>query len=239
MRKLLSYVRRAVDDFSLIDDGDKIAVGVSGGKDSLTLLCALAQMRRFYPKKYDVCAITIDMGFDGKPFQQEGIRSLCESLGVEYHVRKTDIAQIIFDIRKEKNPCSLCAKMRRGALDDEAKALGCNKVALGHSCDDAIETFFLSLIFEGRMSCFKPETYLSRKDITVIRPMVYMWEHQVVAFSERQQLPVVKSGCPANGNTQRQKIKEFIQRQEKDFPGFKEHIFGAISNSKLDGWARE
>ena len=170
MKRLLSFVRRAVDDYNMIEEGDRIAVGISGGKDSLTLLAALAEMRRFYPKKYEIVAITIDMGFDGVDWSE--VAELCRRLKVEYRVVKTDIAKIIFDVRKESNPCSLCARMRRGSLHAAAQELGCNKVALGHHYDDAIETFMMNLFFEGRLGCFSPITYLSNRKITLIRPLI-------------------------------------------------------------------
>ncbi|MBO7250301.1 MAG: tRNA 2-thiocytidine(32) synthetase TtcA, partial [Clostridia bacterium] len=173
-KRILSYTRRAVDDYEMIRAGDKIAVGVSAGKDSLALLCALADLRRFYPKKFELCAITVDMGFEGADFSR--IQALCNELDVPYTVVPTQISKIIFDVRKEKNPCSLCAKMRRGALHTAAKELGCNTVALGHHFDDVVETFMLNLFYEGRIGCFQPVTYLSNTDIYMIRPMIYMPE---------------------------------------------------------------
>ena len=194
LKRILSYTRRAVDDYQMIEEGDRIAVGVSAGKDSLALLYALAEMRRFYPKKYELIAITVDMGFPNTSF--DGIKALCEKLDVKYHIAPTQIYQIIFEERKEKSPCSLCAKMRRGVLYNTAKELGCNKVALGHHFDDAIETFMLNLFFEGRIGCFSPVTYLSRIDLTMIRPLLYAAEKSVRQFAEKAELPVVKSTCP-------------------------------------------
>ena len=177
MKRMLSFVRRAVDDYSLIDDGDRIAVGISGGKDSLTLLEVLSELRRFYPKRFELVAITVDMGFEGSDFSE--VAEFARRLKVEYRVVKTDIAKIIFDVRKESNPCSLCAKMRRGSLHAEAVAAGCNKVALGHHYDDAVETFMMNLFFEGRLGCFSPRSYLSNRQITLIRPMIYATEKDV------------------------------------------------------------
>ena len=208
MRRVLSYVRRAVDDYEMIREGDRIAVGVSAGKDSLTLLCALAEMRRFYPKKYEVVAITVDMGFPGADFS--AIAALCESLNVPYRVVKTDISTIIFDIRKEKNPCSLCAKMRRGALHNAAKEMGCAAVALGHHFDDVVDTFMLNLFFEGRIGCFQPVTYLTRTELRLIRPLLYMPEKDVRYFANKEKLPVIKSPCPADGNTERAEMKQLL-----------------------------
>ena len=233
-KHLLSYVRRAVDDYNMIEEGDRIAVGISGGKDSLTLLAALAGLRRFYPKKFDIVAITEDMGFEGSDFS--AIAALCEKLQVEYKIEKTDIAKIVFDIRKESSPCSLCAKMRRGALNGSAKKFGCNKVALGHHYDDAVETFMLNLFFEGRIGCFRPVTYLSRMDVTVIRPMIYMPEKDVRAYAAAAELPVTKSLCPADGNTQREEMKNLLQELDKNNKGLKYRIFGAIRRGEIDGW---
>lgn len=233
-KHLLSYVRRAVDDYGMIEEGDRIAVGVSGGKDSLTLLAALAGLRRFYPKKFEIVAITEDMGFEGSDWS--AVAEFCEKLQVEYKIEKTDIAKIVFDIRKESSPCSLCAKMRRGALNGSAKKFGCNKVALGHHYDDAVETFMLNLFFEGRIGCFRPVTYLSRMDVTVIRPMIYMPEKDVRAYASAAELPVVKSLCPADGNTQREEMKELLQTLDKTNKGLKYRVFGAIQRGEIDGW---
>lgn len=234
IKRVLSYTRRAVDDYEMIRDGDKIAVGVSAGKDSLTLLCALADLRRFYPKKFDLCAITVDMGFEGTDFSR--IRQLCDELDVPYTVVPTEISRIIFDVRKEKNPCSLCAKMRRGALHTAAKELGCNTVALGHHFDDVVETFMLNLFFEGRLGCFQPVTYLSRMDIRLIRPMIYMPEKDVRYFAKSAELPVVKSSCPADGNTQREEMKQLLARLDRENRGLRYRIFGAIQRGEIDGF---
>lgn len=233
-KHLLSYVRRAVDDYEMINDGDRIAVGVSGGKDSLTLLAAMAGLRLFYPQKFELVAITEDMGFEGSDFSP--VAEFCSSLDVPYFVEKTDIARVIFDIRKESNPCSLCAKMRRGALHGDAKKHGCNKVALGHHFDDAVETFMLNLFFEGRIGCFSPVTYLSRADLTMIRPMIYMPEKEVRAYSSKVELPVVKSSCPADGNTKREEMKRLLHDFERSHPGLKYRIFGAIQRGEIDGF---
>ncbi len=233
-KRILSYTRRAVDDYEMIRDGDKIAVGVSAGKDSLTLLCALASLRRFYPKKFELCAITVDMGFEGTDFTP--IRELCEKLDVPYHVVPTEIQKIIFEVRKEKNPCSLCAKMRRGALHTAAKELGCNTVALGHHFDDVVETFMLNLFFEGRLGCFQPVTYLSRMDIRLIRPMIYMPEKDVRYFANSTVLPVIKSPCPADGNTQREEMKQLLAKLDRENKGLRYRIFGAIQRGEIDGF---
>ena len=234
MKRLLSFVRRAVDDYQMIEDGDRIAVGISGGKDSLTLLAALAEMRRFYPKKYDIVAITIDMGFEGSDFSE--IAEFCRRLKVEYRVVKTDIAKIIFDIRKEPNPCSLCAKMRRGSLHAEAQAANCNKVALGHHYDDAVETFMMNLLFEGRIGCFQPVTNLDRTGVTQIRPMLYIHEKTVDNFAHRMELPVLENRCPVDKYTKREEIKQLVYDLSATYPDLRERIFGAMQRFPLPEW---
>lgn len=235
MKRILSYTRRGVDDYNMIQEGDKIAVGVSAGKDSLTLLCAMAYLRRFYPKKFELIAITVDMGFDeGMDF--EPIRKLCEELDVPYHIVPTQIYKIIFDVRKESNPCSLCAKMRRGALHNAAKELGCTSVALGHHFDDVVETFMLNLFFEGRLGCFSPVTELSRVGIKLIRPMIYMPEKDVAEFARKNQLPVISSPCPADKNTEREEMKQLLRSLERENKGLRYRIFGAICRGEIDGF---
>ena len=235
MQKMLSYVRRAVDHYHMIEENDRIAVGVSGGKDSLTLLVALAELRRFYPKKFEVVAITLEMGYEEMDFS--AVATLCETLGVEYIRIPTQIKQIVFDIRKEENPCSLCAKMRRGALHEAALAAGCKKVALGHHFDDVVETYMLSLFYEGRISCFKPVTFLDRKGVTLIRPLLYVPEYYVKSFARRHELPIVHNPCPADGSTKREEVKVLLKDLEKQFPGLRDRVFGAIQRYPLDGWA--
>ena len=234
IKRVLSFVRRAVDDYEMINEGDKIAVGVSAGKDSLTLLCAMADLRRFYPKKFELCAITVDMGFEGMDLSP--IAKFCEELDVEYHVVPTQIYKIIFEVRKEKNPCSLCAKMRRGALYGYAKQIGCNKVAFGHHFDDVVETFMLNLFYEGRLGCFQPVTYLSRMDIRLIRPMIYMPEKDVRYFANGASLPIIKSPCPADGNTQREEMKQLLAKLDRENKGLRYRIFGAIQRGQIDGF---
>lgn len=234
-RRILSYVRRAVDDYGMIEDGDRVAVGISGGKDSLTLLCALSQLRRFYPKKFDLVAITVDMGFD-PPADFSLVAALCERLDVPYRIVKTDIAAVIFDVRKEKNPCSLCAKMRRGALHAAAVEAGCGVVALGHHFDDAVDTFMLNLFFEGRIGCFSPVSYLSRRGIRLVRPLLYMPEKEVRAFAAKERLPVVKSPCPADGNTERAKMQQLLLDLERNNRGLRHRIFYAMQKAGVDGF---
>jgi len=234
MKRILSYVRRAIEDYNMIEEGDRIAIGVSGGKDSLTLLCALKELQRFYPKKFELEAITLDMGFKDADFSK--VQKMCEKIGVNYTVKPTNIAEIVFDIRKEKNPCSLCAKLRRGALHNAALELGCRKVALAHHFDDVLETFFLSLFFEGRINCFSPVTYLDKKDIYLIRPMIYTPEKDIKGLVKRMNFPVVFNPCPANGHTKRQYMKDLIRQLNKENKGLKKRIFGAIQRSEIDGW---
>ncbi len=234
MRKVVSLTRRAIEDYNMIDEGDRIAVGVSGGKDSLVLLCALAELSRYYPKKFTVVALTLDMGYDSDLSE---IEKLCSELGVEYHIKKTNIWNVIFDIRHEKNPCSLCAKMRRGALTDFAIEHGCRKIALGHHNDDALETFFLSLMYEGRIHCFSPVTHLDRRGVYQIRPMIYVRERDIRGAVRNCGIVTVKSKCPADGVTKRQEMKELIKRLEKEQPpGLRKRLFRAIQGSAIDGW---
>ncbi len=235
LKRMLSFIRRAVDDYGMIEEGDVIGVGISGGKDSLALLKSLAEMRRFYPKKYEVKAITIDMGFEGADYSS--IEAYCKALNVEYRVTRTDIAKIIFDVRKEPNPCSLCAKMRRGSLHLTAQEMGCNKVALGHHFDDVVETFMMNLFFEGRLGCFSPVTYLSNRRITLIRPMIYATERDVVYFARRQELPVLTSLCPEDHNTERENMKNLLADIERGNKGLKHRIFKAICKGEIDGFA--
>ncbi len=234
-KHILSYTRRAVDDYKMIRPGDKIAVGVSAGKDSLALLCAMASLKRFYPIPFDLMAITIDMGFEGGG-DFSPIAELCQNLDVPYKVVPSDIAKIIFDIRKEPNPCSLCAKLRRGALHNAAKAEGCTTVALGHHFDDAVETFMLNLFYEGRIGCFQPVTYLTRVGLYVIRPLLYAPEKEVSAFAKEANLPVLPSGCPANENTQRESMKQLLAQLERNNKGLRYRIFGAMQRGEIDGF---
>lgn len=234
MKRITSYVRKAVEEYDMIQDGDRVAVGISGGKDSLVLLGALANLSRFYPKKFEVLGLTLDMGYKS---DYSKIKEYCNSFGVEHIVKYTNIKEIIFDDRKEKNPCSLCAKMRRGALNDFAIENGCRRVALGHHNDDVLETFFLSLLYEGRINCFSPVTYLDRTDIYQIRPLIYAGEGDIKGVVRKNNIPVLESSCPANGNTKRQEIKELIAMINKTTnPGLKTRLFTAIKTSGIDGW---
>ena len=233
MKTVLGCIRKADTDFEMIAPGDRIAVGVSGGKDSLLLLYALSLYRKFSGKDFTLQAITLKMGLE--PFDAEPIRALCAQIDVPYTVLDTEIAHIIFDVRKESNPCALCAKMRRGALNDAALAAGCTKVALGHHRDDAIETLLMSLIFEGRLHTFHPNTYLSRKGVTVIRPMVYVPEKHVIHVVKTLDLPVIHNPCPADGNSKREEIKQLIKTLFKTYPQLKDYMLSALRNKEQYG----
>ena len=234
LQQLMSQTRRAIDDYGMIHTGDKIAIGISGGKDSLTLLYALHGLQRFYPEKFDLEAITVDLG--NPDFDLSHIRHLCETMQIPYTVVKTEIAQIVFEERKEKNPCSLCAKMRKGALNDAVKKLGCNKIAYAHHKDDIVETMMMSLIYEGHFYSFPPITHLDCTNLTVIRPLMYVSEADVKGFCRKYQLPVVKSPCPADGYTKRQYVKDLLRKLNLENPGVKERMFSAIINGNISDW---
>ncbi len=234
LQQVYSRTRKAIDDYHMIAPHDKIAVGISGGKDSLTLLYALHGLQRFYPVPFELCAVTIDLGFANLDLGK--IKELCASLAVDYHVISTDIAKIVFDDRRETNPCSLCAKMRKGALNDAMKAAGCNKVAYAHHRDDVVDTMMMSLLYEGRFHTFRPVTYLDRTGITVIRPLIYMQEADIIGFVHKYNVPVVKSPCPADGNTKREYVRKLLQKINQETPGVRERMFTAIQGGGLEGW---
>ena len=236
MQQILGYIRRAITEYGMIQNGDTIAVGVSGGKDSVALLVGLARVRSFIGIDFSLKAITLDNQFNGLPSDYSKIQQLCDEYGIPYLIRRTDIGSIVFDTRNETNPCSLCARMRRGLLHDTTKALGCNKIALGHHYDDAVETFLMNLFHEGRIGCFSPVTYLSRKDLTMIRPLVFAPEREIRNAVNRAGLPVVKSACPVDGCTARQSAKDHLNDLEKLSPGITKRIFGAIRRGKISGW---
>ena len=234
LQQLLSHTRKAVDEYQMIQEGDHIAVGISGGKDSLTLLYALHGLKRFYPNHFELSAITVDLGYEQCDFTP--IKELCREMEITYRIVKTDIAQILFEERKEKNPCSLCAKMRKGALNQAVKEIGCNKIAYAHHKDDIIETMILSLFFEGRFYSFSPKTYLDRMDLTVIRPIMFVDEADVIGFKNKYNLPVVKSACPVDGYTKRQYAKDLLADLNRQYPGIKQRMFTAILNGNIPGW---
>ncbi len=234
MQKILGHMRKAIQQYSLISNGDHICVGISGGKDSLVMLNGLVLLKKFIGINYDITALTIDLQFNGKEGDYSAIHEFCQELGVNYYIERTNIGEIVFDIRKEENPCSLCARMRRGALYNMAEKLDCNKIALGHNYDDVVETFIMNLFTEGRIGCFSPATYLEDRKIHIIRPLVLAPERTIKKASCN--LPILKSECPADGHTNRQKTKDFIVQMERQNHGFKDRIFGAMQRSGIDGW---
>lgn len=234
LQNLYSLTRKAIDTYQMIDDNDQIAVGISGGKDSLTLLYALHGLMRFYPKKYTLKAITVDLGF--QDFDLCSIKQLCEQLSVPYTILPTNIGEILFEERKESNPCSLCAKLRKGALNKAAKELGCNKVAYAHHREDLIETMLLSLFYEGRFYAFSPYTYLDRMDLTVIRPLMLIPEADIKGFQNKYKLPVCKNPCPVDGHTKREYVKKLTKQWEHENPGVKSRLFHAILTGNISGW---
>ena len=234
MQHLAGLLRRCIDDYNMITSGDTIAVGVSGGKDSLTLLYLLAELQKYYPKPFSLEAITIDLGYESMDFSP--VAELCEKLEVPFTLVPTEIKKIIFDYRKEKNPCSICAKMRRGALSNVLKERGINKIALGHHYDDAVETFLMNLLFEGRIGCFEPVTYLDRSQVTQIRPMLYIEERDIRSFASRMNLPVIHNECPADKKTKREEIKNLIIDLKGPYPQLKHNVFNAMQRYPLNQW---
>ena len=234
MNEFTGLIRRAVDDYNMIEEGDRIAVGVSGGKDSLVLLCAMRYLQGYYPKKFYLEGITLDLGFEGMDFTP--VKELCRRWDIPYTVIKTDIKEVVFDVRKEENPCSLCSKMRRGGLNSAMKERGMNKLALGHHYDDAVETFLMSLVYEGRLSCFRPVTYMDRSGVTQIRPMVYAGEQKISNLAAELKLPVVENPCPQDKASKRHEIKQLLKTMCADYPDMKTKIFGAMQRLPLPGW---
>lgn len=229
-------MRAACQQYEMIKEGDRIAIGVSGGKDSIALLAGMANLRRFYPEKFDIVAITLDPRFGNTDGDYSEIEKLCRELDVEYVIKRTQLSEVIFDIRKESNPCSLCARMRRGALHDAAKEHGCNKIALGHHLDDLAETFIMNLFNGGTLDCFMPVTYLSRKDIYMIRPMIFARESDCARVVRKENLPTVKSSCPADGTTERQEVKEMLSALEKKYGDVRSKILGAMQRKEINGY---
>ena len=235
LQKLLSYTRQAVDEYEMIQEGDHIAVGISGGKDSLTLLYALANLQKFYPKHFSLTAITVDLGYEG--FELSGIRSLCQELGIPYHIVHTQIGSMVTSDTLEGSACSLCARLRKGALNEAAISLGCNKVAYGHHMDDVVETMMLSLIYEGRFCSFWPVTFLDKTELTIIRPLIYVPESEVKGFEHKYTLPVAKNPCPIDGSTKREYVRSLLQQINLDNPGVRKRMFHAIKEGNLEGWS--
>lgn len=233
-QKLLTYVRKAIEDYHMIEEGDKIAIGISGGKDSLALLYALSKLKKFYPESFDIIALTIDLGFEN--YDTTLLSQYAASLQVPYYVEKTQIADIVFRYRQEENPCSLCSRMRKGAFNERAKALGCNKIAYAHHKDDVLNSFLMSMLYEGRIHTFSPVTHLEQSEITLIRPLIYAYEGEIRSFASEQHLPVSKNPCPADGVTKRQEANDLILELKKTVPQVKERMFSAIQGSGIDGW---
>ena len=234
LQRVMSLTRQAIDEYQMIQEGDRIAIGISGGKDSMALLYTLHGIQRFYPKKFDLEAVTVDLGFLGQDTKE--ISRVCNELHVHYTKVDTEIGEIVFDKRKEKNPCSLCSKMRKGALNNAIKELGCNKIAYAHHKDDVVITMLMSMLYEGRFHTFAPVTYLSKTDLTVIRPFLYMNESDIIGFVNKQQIPVLKSPCPADGNTHREYCKQLLRNLNLENPGVKDRFFHAIQENGHDGW---
>lgn len=237
LQRLLSLIRQAVEQYQMIEEGDHIAIGVSGGKDSLTLLYGLHYLQKFYPKQFALSAITVDLGLGHMDL--EPVRRLCAEFEIPYVVVPTEIGKVLFEIRKESNPCALCAKMRKGALNNQALELGCNKIAYAHHKEDLIETAMLSLIYEGRFHAFSPYTHLDRTGLTVIRPLLLVSEADVKGFRNKYQLPVCKNPCPMDGHTRREYVKNLIHTLEIENPGVKDRLFGAVTEGNLEGWPQK
>ena len=236
MQKVMSKMRRAMQNYRMVEPGDHIGVGVSGGKDSLVLLCALSEMRRFYPVPYTLSALVMDPQFGGTPTDFSPVEALCRKLDVPFVYQPTALGSVVFERREEKNPCSLCAKMRRGILHDMAKEQGCTRVALGHHMDDTVETFYMNLLLNGHIGCFSPVSYLARKGLDVLRPMISLPEKEVRRVCRRLALPVVKSRCPVDGETQRETTKALLRDLERRYPGLREKTLGALERRGIDGW---
>lgn len=236
MEKLAGVIRAAVDKYNMIEEGDRIAVGVSGGKDSLVLLLGLAHLRRYYPRKFSLTAISVDPCFEGQESDFGSVEELCREINVEYVIRRTELYKVVFEDKQAKSPCSLCAKMRRGILHNMAKELGCNKLALGHHSDDAAETLLMNLFCCGKVECFRPVTYLSRKELYMIRPMLFCDESKVRSVAERYRLPVVKSRCPMDKNTEREETGKLIEELSLRYPDLKAKLIGALQRGDISGW---
>lgn len=236
MKKLVGQVRAAIDKYNMINAGDNIAIGISGGKDSIFLLYALATLRGYYPKSFNIVGITVDPCFGGHETDFTSVSALCQELKVPYHIQRTDLSEIIFDIRREKNPCSLCAKMRRGILHNMAVESGCNSIALGHHFDDAATTFFMNLLNGGTLSCFSPVSYLSRRDLQMIRPLIFCEESDIIRIIKKLKLPVVASACPVDGHTERKIVDELVLSLENQYPHLRKKVIGALERAHVDGW---
>ena len=237
MQKILGYLRKAIEHYNMIEDGDKIAVGLSGGKDSITLLMGLKALQRFYPKKFEIVAISINPGFEF--FDTNFLKELCEKINVDFVEAESHIKEIVFDIRKEKNPCSLCANLRRGILNSTAIENNCNKIALGHNEDDVLETFFLNMLYAGNLSTFAPVSYMDRSKITLIRPLVYAPEKEIKKFIKRENIKVMPKNCPMDGISKREYMKDLLYKLTIEIPNVRANLIGAIKRAKINGWKEE
>lgn len=234
MQKILGQMRKAVEEFHMIEEGDRIAVALSGGKDSITLLMALKNLQRFYPKKFELIAITVNPGFEF--FDTSILYDICKEIDVELVVAESHIKEIVFDIRKEKNPCSLCANLRRGILNTTAIEHNCNKIALGHNEDDVLETFLINVLYTGNISTFAPVSYMDRSKMTLIRPLIYVSEKQTNSFIKRKEITIMPKACPMDGFSKREEIKQLLYNLSKQIPHVRANMYGAIKRSKIKGW---
>lgn len=234
MQKILGYMRKAIDDYNMIQDGDKIAIGLSGGKDSITMLLGFKNLQRFYPKKFDIIAITINPGFNG--FNIDFLKNLCFELNIPLIIEDGHIKEIVFDIRKEKNPCSLCANLRRGMLNSIAQREGCNKIAVGHNEDDVLETFLMNLFYAGSINTFAPISYMDRSEMTLIRPLIYAPEKYIKNFVKRNNIQTMPKACPMDGISKRENMKELIKNMQIDIPHIRANLYGAIKRGEINGW---
>ncbi len=234
MQKILGYLRKAIEHYNMIDEGDKIAVALSGGKDSITLLMGLKALQRFYPKNFEIVAISVNPGFEF--FNSDFLKNTCSKIGVEFIEAKSDIKEIVFDIRKEKNPCSLCANLRRGILNSTAIEHSCNKLALGHNEDDVLETFFLNMLYAGNLNTFAPVSYMDRSQITLIRPLVYAPEKEIKKFIKRHNIEVMPKNCPMDGISKREEIKDMLYNLTVQIPNVRANLMGAIKRANINGW---
>ena len=234
MQKILGYLRKAIEHYNMIDEGDKIALALSGGKDSITLLMGLKALQRFYPKNFEVVAISVNPGFEF--FNSDFLKNTCSKIGVEFIEAKSDIKEIVFDIRKEKNPCSLCANLRRGIINSTAIEHGCNKLALGHNEDDVLETFFLNMLYAGNLNTFAPVSYMDRSQITLIRPLVYAPEKEIKKFIKRHNIEVMPKNCPMDGISKREEIKDMLYKLTVAIPNVRANLMGAIKRANINGW---
>jgi len=236
MQKILSYMRKAIEDYNMIEENDKIAVGISGGKDSMTLLLGLKALQRFYPKHFDIIAVSVNPGFEF--FNATFIRTICNEMNIPFFEEESHIKEIVFDIRKEKNPCSLCANLRRGILNSIAIREGCNKIALGHNEDDVLETFILNLFYTGSISTFAPVSYMDKSKITLIRPLIYAPEKYIKKFIKRNNIEIMPKACPMDGVSKREDIKNLIKNLQIDIPHIRANLYGAIKRSNITGWKK-